>query len=116
MPWGSLLVGLVLAEPPVLAGLAALGREGAAYRLTLNCEIWEANTPADLASLPDATPEHVLGLADRYRAAGLAVEAAEYLADDAVRALPSTWARKLLSSRTSARFLRVDARRVEAAA
>lgn len=112
LPWGRLLVGIVDATDPVLRGLAALGREGATYDITLNGEIWVANTPFDLATLPEATPQHVLGLADRYRAAGLAIERVVHLEEDELWSVDSTWARKLLSSRTTASFLRIRLRKL----
>jgi 16S rRNA (adenine(1408)-N(1))-methyltransferase len=113
LPWGVLLVGVVEATAPVLPGVASLLRPGGRWAFTLNCEIWSANTPADLTSLVEATPGHLWGLADRYEAAGLRIDEVRYLTDDELAAMPSTWARRLLRSRDGARFLLARGTKVE---
>lgn len=111
MPWGSLLSGIVDAGRPTLQGLADLGRPGATYRLILNCEVWLENTPVGLRTLTEATPDSVLAQADQYSACGLRVVSAAYLSTSEVSMLSSTWVRRLLSSRESAKFLQIEAER-----
>lgn len=111
LPWGDLLEGLALAEPAVLDGLAALARPGARLRLVLNGADWHAaRAPRRMRRLPQLTPEHArLVLAPAYAAHGIQVTAARHLADGEIRALESTWARRLAHGRGGLGLTLVDA-------
>ena len=112
LPWGRLMVGLIRPDDDVLAGLAALAKPGAAMRFVLNAEVWGDPVPVEARDLPEPTPERVLGeLAPRYAAHGIEVGEARLMTLEEIRALPTTWARKLASSRALPRFVYVSASR-----
>jgi 16S rRNA (adenine(1408)-N(1))-methyltransferase len=115
LPWGKLLDGIVLGQADVLGGLASLAAPGAALRITLNCEVWgDPTVPGDVAHLPELTPELALAtLPEPFAAAGLTLTGARMLGLDEVRALRSTWSRRLAASREHPRFLSLEARRSE---
>lgn len=52
LPWGSLLAGLVLPAPAVLAAVAALGRPGARLSILLNASVFEDPDYRDRLRLP----------------------------------------------------------------
>jgi 16S rRNA (adenine(1408)-N(1))-methyltransferase len=90
-PWGSLLDSLLAGDPALLDGLTGLLRPGATLTVLLNA---------------DALARHGCGLAEggeRARwalsAAGLAVGSAVWLDAAALRALPTTWAKRLAFGR-----------------
>jgi hypothetical protein len=70
--------------------------------------------PGDVAHLPELTPERALAtLPEPFAAAGLTLTGARMLSVDEVRALRSTWSRRLAASREHPRFLFLEARRSE---
>jgi 16S rRNA (adenine(1408)-N(1))-methyltransferase len=113
LPWGKLLDGLVLGQADVLTGLATLAAPGAILRVTLNCEVWgDAGVPGDVAHLPPLTPDAARrDLPGPFAAAGLELTEARMLTLDEVRALRSSWSRRLAASRAHPRFLYLEARR-----
>ncbi|HEY4376530.1 MAG TPA: class I SAM-dependent methyltransferase [Acidimicrobiales bacterium] len=112
LPWGSLLEGIVLADPTILEAVAAIGRAGAAVHVVLNAEIWHENTPGRFADLPVPTAEHAAEvIVPGFAAAGLDVTDVRYLAADETAAMPTTWAKRLGSTRDHPRFLAIDATR-----
>jgi 16S rRNA (adenine(1408)-N(1))-methyltransferase len=115
LPWGKLLDGIVLGQADVLTGLASLAAPGAVLRITLNCEVWgDPTVPGDVAHLPELTPELALAtLPEPFAAAGLTLTGARMLTLDEVRALRSTWSRRLAASREHPRFLFLEATRSE---
>src|SRR3990172_860950 len=58
LPWGSLMRGVILAEPAVLDGIASLARDGAELRIVLNARIFDDPVPAGLRDLPEVTPDY----------------------------------------------------------
>ncbi|MDQ1446352.1 MAG: rRNA ((1408)-N(1))-methyltransferase [Acidimicrobiaceae bacterium] len=111
LPWGALLVGAMLAEAPVMAGIAGLAKPGAEVVVVFNAEVWEDSTPKDMADLPAVTVDYVRSwLAPRYAAFGLDVLDAHELSPDEVGALSTTWARKLAHGRHP-KFVHLRARR-----
>jgi 16S rRNA (adenine(1408)-N(1))-methyltransferase len=100
LPWGALLTGAVLAQPAVLQGLTALARpEGADLTVVLNAEPWEESTPKDMAGLPAVTVDYAADtLAPAYAEQGVTVTEARLLDPAEVKALPTTWARRLAAS------------------
>ncbi len=106
LPWGRLLEGLAFAEADVLEGVAALAAPGAAVRIVINCEVWEAEVPARVGHLPELTPDYArTRLAARYAACGLFLTEARMLTRDEVREMRSPWAKRLRQSREWPRFL-----------
>jgi 16S rRNA (adenine(1408)-N(1))-methyltransferase len=97
LPWGSLLAAVARAEVPALERLRALCRTGAAVHIVFGYGVADASavTSLDLPA-PDA-PAFAAALSRQYRAAGFVVAPSPVTAD-AVRALPTTWAKKLAHS------------------
>jgi 16S rRNA (adenine(1408)-N(1))-methyltransferase len=103
-PWGSLLDGLVDADPAVLRPLASLLRPGGELRVLLSA------TARD--GYPLLTPETVAALADGYADHGLRFLAARWASPTDVAAARSGWAKRLRvgDARTAilARYRRAD--------
>lgn len=93
LPWGALLAGLVdpTGQPAVLDGLRQLGKPNAVLRVVLNAEPWEESLPKDMADMPSVSVERV-------QAAYPQATDVHDLSPDEVKALPSTWARRLAAS------------------
>jgi len=116
LPWGSLMRGLILADPEILAAVAAPGAPGAEYRIILNLRIFDDPIPLEARDLPEVTVEYVQeALAGPYRAAGLEITAVEELPPSRLAELRTSWARRL-SHRTPPPSIQITARRVEPAA
>jgi 16S rRNA (adenine(1408)-N(1))-methyltransferase len=108
MPWGSLLRSLVAPDPTVLARLAGACVAPARFLLTLNLHAWRPPVP-EVGDTAEPTPASALaGLAPRYAAAGWRVQTASYLDDDALRALATSWTKRLGSSRPELAALAVE--------
>ena len=109
LPWGKLLAGLLLPLGEVLDGIAQLARPGAELHLILNGEPWAGEeVPLDVSDLPEPTEEHAREvLAPSYAGHGLHIHEARWLSPEEVRAIPSTWARRLAHGRQHPRFLYV---------
>ncbi len=60
LPWGSLMRGIILADPAVLDGIASLARHGAELRIVLNARIFDDPVPADVRDLPEVTPDYAM--------------------------------------------------------
>lgn len=110
LPWARLMVGLVLAQADVLAGLRALARPGAALELTLGADVWADPVPIEARDLPELTLDYVREtLAPAYAAAGVPIVEARMLSPEEIAAIPSSWARRLAHGRRSPRFVRLRA-------
>lgn len=100
LPWGALLVGTMLAEAPVMAGLTSLARPGARLRIVFNGEVWEESTPKDMADLPAVTVDYVTHtLAPRYERHGIVLDDVHEMTPAETKELGTTWARKLSHGR-----------------
>ena len=96
LPWGSLMRGLILGEAAVLDGLASLGRDGAVLRAVVNTRIFDDPVPVEARDLPEPTPQYVREtLAPLYARRGLRIEQARLFDADELRALGTTWAKRL---------------------
>jgi 16S rRNA (adenine(1408)-N(1))-methyltransferase len=117
MPWGSLLDGILGADPAVLAAVLSLGRPGATLDAVVNVRPWDAPASVDrkLAATPEPTEEHLGELVEAYAGLGWALEPAGWLTDAEARALGSTWASRVVSARAS-RLLRLRAVHTRSAA
>jgi 16S rRNA (adenine(1408)-N(1))-methyltransferase len=93
-PWGSLLRGIVRAEPSVLAPLARLAKPGACIEVLLSVETRDAASglePSDLAELPTR--------ADAFARCGLVIERLGIATEDEIVASGSSWGKRLGGSR-----------------
>jgi 16S rRNA (adenine(1408)-N(1))-methyltransferase len=100
LPWGSLMRGIILAEPAVLAGIAGLAAPGARVRIVLNTRIFDDPVPLEARDLPGLTPAYVLdALARPFASVGLSVLEARELTPEEVAALDTTWAKRLSHQR-----------------
>lgn len=110
LPWGSLLAAVARPEPSALCALRALCRGHAEIRIVLGygpategAMIRELRLPA--LDVPAAVAE----LEGAYLAAGLAVRARAARVDE-VRALPTTWAKRLAYSGHERRYVELRGR------
>lgn len=90
-PWGSLLAGLLCAEPELQTSLRMLARPRAALEVRLNASAlaeagWALDTAADQA-------------ADVLRGAGIRVRSVRRLGAGDLRACSTTWARRMAFGR-----------------
>lgn len=93
-PWGSLLRGLVCAEPSVLAPIARLAKPGASIEVLISLETRDAASglgPADLAAMTSR--------AAAYGEAGLTICAFNRATPGEIRASGSSWAKRLGTGR-----------------
>ena len=96
LPWGSLMRGIILAEPVVLEGIASLARDGAKLRIVLNTRIFEDPVPADVRDLPEVTPDYARDtLAPAYARHGIEIRSSRWMDADEVAATSTTWAKRL---------------------
>ena len=97
LPWGGLLAAVARPDIAGLSGLRRLCRDGAELRVVFGYGPGvDAAAIRDLA-LPELTDATLATLAGRYRNAGFVVSADRLPVDD-VRALPTTWAKRLAFS------------------
>jgi len=109
MPWGSLLRGILDGASPVLAQLRAVAALNARLLVTLNLHAWRPPVP-EVGDSVEPTPADVAGpLADVYGAAGWTLTAADYLDDDGIAELATSWGRRLNSSRAQFEVLALSA-------
>ena len=100
LPWGSLIRGVLRGDTDVVAALARVGRPGTEVRIVLNNEIYEDPVPLDAVDLPKATVSYANStLRPRFAAGGIDLEDSRILTQEEVRALRSTWSRKLAHGR-----------------
>ena len=89
-PWGSLLRGLLQADPAILAGLARVTRPGAT--LTLLLSLTERDRAIGPTSLDEPT---FAALAPPYAAHGLLLREARPATREEIASSHSTWAKRL---------------------
>jgi 16S rRNA (adenine(1408)-N(1))-methyltransferase len=90
-PWGSLLTGLLDGQPALLAGLRAVTRPGGELEVRLN-----GGALAEVGWSPAAGADRV---AAALRRGGFAVGARGSLDAAALRAFPTSWAKRLAQGR-----------------
>lgn len=106
-PWGSLLWGLLDGNTALLQSLAAIARPGARLEVRLN--------PSALAVAGRALDEGAILVRRNLRDAGFAIEPPVELKTHALRACPTTWARKLAFGREPRALLLAGTRMAAAA-
>lgn len=112
LPWGGLLRTLVVGERAGLESLAALARRGGSVELVFS---YDGERDAALRSPIPALAlrrDHLGGaLPSLYRRAGLAIARVEQIDARALRAYPTTWAKRLAYGRPRPVW-RIRARRI----
>lgn len=97
MPWGSLLRALVAPDEQLLAAIARRCVPGTSFLITLNLHAWRPPVP-EVGATTEPTPDSAW-LFEGYARAGWALEAADYLDDEALAGLGTSWTKRLGSSR-----------------
>lgn len=99
-PWSSLLRAVAAPDVELLANVRGLCRTGATLEVVLGYDCERERTQVDRLALPELTEEYLTReLPPRYRDAGFRVQRVEALTHEALRALPSTWAKRLAFGR-----------------
>ena len=110
LPWGALLAAVARPEADGLAALRAICREGAAVRFVFGYGTEADGTRVKELALPAIDDDGGLGaLCAQYRAAGFAVRA-RGVGISEIRALPTTWAKRLAFSGRERPFVEVNGR------
>jgi 16S rRNA (adenine(1408)-N(1))-methyltransferase len=113
LPWGSLMRGIVLADPPIISGLASLAKPGARLRIILNTRIFDDPVPIEAQDLPEVTPDYVRStLAPAYAQYGIRIEGARDFDADEFGDLATTWAKRL-AHRSAPRSVLIEATCIE---
>ena len=110
LPWGALLAAVARPQADGLAALRAICREGAGVRFVFGYGPEADGTRVQELALPAIDDDAGLaGLCARYRAAGFAVSARGVSVAE-IRALPTTWAKRLAFSGRERPFVEVEGR------
>ncbi|MCL2003830.1 MAG: hypothetical protein FWG72_07505 [Oscillospiraceae bacterium] len=95
LPWGSLRDGIVKASPDVLGGLRNPGKPGAALTVWVGYDELREAAEIKRRGLPRLSEDHFFGLAERYKAAGIALQGVTAFGNAGLRDLESDWAKRL---------------------
>jgi 16S rRNA (adenine(1408)-N(1))-methyltransferase len=112
LPWGSLLRGVALPEARALAALRALCKPGAEVRVLFGYGPGADAAMIRALDLPPLDADAAASMLEaRYREAGLAVIARRPSLEE-VRALPTTWAKRLAFSARERAFIELRGKAV----
>lgn len=109
-PWGSLLRGLVLADPLILGAIARLAKPNATLTLLFNYNIFDDPVPLELRDLPAFSLDHVDSVLPAYHRAGLALVDRAIVGAEVIQTIPTLWAKRVLLS-PNAETVRIVLRR-----
>ncbi len=100
LPWGSLLSGLVQAEPCLLHSIARAAKPGANLEMVINLAAFISDVPRELQSLPVPTVDYICQqLKPRYHECGINIRRAEEIGKDGLRQVGTDWAQRLAYGR-----------------
>jgi 16S rRNA (adenine(1408)-N(1))-methyltransferase len=100
LPWGSLLRGLLLADPAILTPIARAAAPPARLHIYLNTTAFLERVPGELRELPPPTPEYCRAvMAPAYAALGITLVKCALLGRRELARLDSTWARRIAKAR-----------------
>jgi hypothetical protein len=112
LPWGSLLRAAAGCDAPALRALRTLCAPGAELRVLFGYGLkTEAAAIRELGLPALESPATLLALKQAYSAGGFTV-AVRATHRDAVRSLPTTWAKRLAYSGSERRFVEVTGKSV----
>jgi hypothetical protein len=97
LPWGSLLRGLVAGDPCIVEPLARLCADGA--------EVVALVSSIDRDRLPIRLPDDVVAAEPAYAAAGLTLLEVRAALGDEIRAIGTTWTKRLAIGRGRPAFI-----------
>ena len=109
LPWGGLLAAVARPEIGGLARLRGLCRDGAELRVVFGYGPQADAGPIGELALPGLSEANLAALEARYREAGFGVRARR-VPLEVVRALPTTWAKRLAFSGHARTFVEVRGR------
>ena len=109
LPWGSLLAAVARPDGAALRALCGLCQSGARVRVLFGYGAETERAAMRELALPRLEPATLAVLERAYDDAGFAV-AARFAALDEVRALPTTWAKRLAYSGRERRFVELNGR------
>jgi 16S rRNA (adenine(1408)-N(1))-methyltransferase len=100
LPWGSLLRAFALPDVEALRTVRRLCRPGAALEVILALDDERDATELARLGLAEFSERHLTcELTVAYRDAGFRIDAIERMTREELRALPSTWAKRLAFGR-----------------
>lgn len=112
-PWGSLLRGVATGDETVLMDLRRICAPNALLRVVVSLDLEVDRTEIDRLGLPPLTVDYVNdSLAAKYSEAGFQIVETESLSQAALRALHTSWARRLQASSTRS-FMQIVARALD---
>lgn len=113
LPWGSLMRGIIEANPAVLRNIAHLGADDALLRIILNTRIFDDPIPLDAQGLPEVTEDYVQTvLGPAFQQFGLTLTEFRFLSPEELLDLGTTWARRLSHRFPPPSFL-IEARKAD---
>ena len=111
LPWGALLAAVARPDAGGLGALRAICREGADVRIVFGYGPEADGALVKERALPAIDGAGLAALGARYHAAGFAVRARGMSVEE-VRALPTSWAKRLAFSGRERQFVEVQGRAV----
>ena len=110
LPWGSLLEGIVNGRELYLRNIRRIGSPGSKIRIYLNYDLKYEPVEMEKRGLPPLTEDYIKSsLIPGFESNGFAETEWEFLANEEVSPIPSTWTRKLAFGRER-RTLKLAAR------
>lgn len=99
-PWGSLLKSIVVGDQLTLTNIARVAGPGAALEILVNYNVFFDPIPLEILELPDMNIEYIDDtLVPLYAQAGITILERSYIGKDEMKALPTTWSKKLAYGR-----------------
>ena len=109
LPWGSLLDGIVNTREDYMNNIRRIGVEGSALHIYLNYDLKYEPVEMERKGLPELTPEFVTDkMIPSIQSFGFQLKDWEFMRNEEVTSLPSTWTRKLAYGRERS-TLRIEA-------
>jgi 16S rRNA (adenine(1408)-N(1))-methyltransferase len=99
-PWGSLLRSVVVGDQAALSNIARVGKPGAALEILVNYNVFSEPIPLEIVELPEMNSAYIEQvLVPLYAQAGIAILESRHLGKDDMKAIPTTWSKRLAFGR-----------------